>query len=77
MTFTEILHYQYLKTEDKRYFTFLNSVTQEINVYNMDLKQLAFKIPLACVRLLVLNTNGNFKGPRPAGQHRHSGIHLA
>ncbi|MFY0593330.1 DUF4221 family protein [Roseivirga sp.] len=47
MTATNFLHYQYLEEDGIEYFTMLNSIKQEINLYNINRKELAFTIPLS------------------------------
>lgn len=59
MTTSNVTHYQYYSDGGKEYFSMLNVVTQEINFYDINLKELAFKIPL---RYEGPNSVGNLQG---------------
>lgn len=65
LTSTNVLHYQYFKDNEVEYFTMLNKITQEINFYDINLRQLAFKVPL---KYEGPNSVGNLKGFN-AGYH--------
>ena len=46
MTPADVVNYQYFKNNTNEYFTVFNKITQEINFYDINKRELAFKIPL-------------------------------
>jgi hypothetical protein len=66
ITAPNFYHYQHLTINDKDYFSLLNRITQEIQFYNLDSKELDFKIPL------------HYQGPESIGnlQGEYSGYYI-
>ncbi len=59
VTAANFIYYQHYREGSREYFTMLNSITQEINFYNLKTKALAFKVAL---EFEGPNAVGNLKG---------------
>lgn len=59
-------HYQYIENNNHEFFTFLNPIDQNINFYDLETQEIAFKVPLA------------YQGPNSVGKLSgfNSGYHI-